>query len=127
MAFQLELKQPGAKFEILSSKAISLFDQVALDLFKVIHAMNEKVAMLSLEFVRVPEDDNAYRYSIVLNDGRRWHQGLFFANKQKPSMTFSVPDKWELAEFALQRPIRDGLVALVQEFEAISVVVSFVS
>lgn len=110
---ELELKSEQRKITVESSAEVLDTDQTVQQLGKDITAMHKTVPLSRLSMHKVVDEPLEYDYEIQALDGRLWRQTVRFSN-EGITFTFDVSDRWKLEEFAMQRPIRDALNALVR-------------
>lgn len=124
MSFLLELKNSQRSMEIETELFLSFAETPVLALSQALDVLGEAVPLAHFETVRT--EVNEYSYEIRAADGRLFRQTFLFAETPTPGMTFDVPQRWQLSEFALHRPLRDLIVTLIRDFGLIKLEVDYV-
>lgn len=97
-------------------------DQLPADLIVAICTLRAAVA-ISEVFVDLKDSPlRKFLYRITADDGRVWKQFLYVPDSNDSSMTFDVPDAWELAEFAPHRDVRDKTIEILRKYTGIQTI-----
>lgn len=122
MAFTVTIEDAIGRYDCVSD--VQMPSPVMLDFIYDLQAFNSLTALASFNVIRTAALPNPiYSYAFVARDGRQWNQVIKMdgAQQSQPSMNFTVPGFWKVAEFSMHRPIREHVIEWAKQFEVVSI------
>lgn len=109
---EVTLKCNTIDLTVTCDSAVAVNDGDIDALVDALFVLNAAVPLSKFDVERDLVDATVHTYKFVAADGRKWSQSIW-QNGGEAEMTFDVPDRWKMSEFALNRPVRDACVALM--------------